>query len=375
MKRKTIVYIHKGIFYIVIIMKKLYNLKDFYKQSEDFMKKLITVLVMIAVVFAVYVFANNYINENLEAVDKSDDTKFVVEIPSGSTTDDIASILLDNKLIKNILVFKYYAEKTESDSKLKAGSFVLSKNMDVDDLLQTLIKGGASGNTVNITIIEGLTVEDAALSISEQLNLRYDVLLEAMNDAQLFKNEFEFIKDNSQIESLQGYLMPDTYNVYINSSEEDIIKILLKQFDEFYINEIKPRMENSKLSFQEIINLSSIVEKEALLDEERDEVAAVFLNRLDINMKLQSCATVNYAQGEWKERLSLEDIAIDSPYNTYVVDGLPPSPINSPGKLSIMGVLEPADVDYLYFVAKGDGSHYFSKTYDEHIDAANEYLN
>ncbi|MGD9568523.1 MAG: endolytic transglycosylase MltG [Sedimentibacter sp.] len=338
------------------------------------MKKLIAVLVVSALAFTVYVFANNYINENLEAVDRNDDTKIVVEIPSGSTTNDIAEILFDNNLIKNTLAFKYYAEKTESDSRLKAGSFVLSKNMDADELLQALIKGGDSGNTANITVIEGLILEDAAKSISEQLGLSYDILLAEMNDAQKFKDDFEFLKDNPEIETLQGYLMPDTYNVYINSSEEDIIKILLSQFDEFYVNEIKGKMENSKLSFSEVINLASIVEKEALLDEERDEVAAVFLNRLDINMKLQSCATVNYAHGEWKERLTYEDIAIDSPYNTYVVEGLPPTPINSPGRVSIIAVLEPAQVDYLYFVAKGDGSHYFSKNYDEHIDAANEYL-
>lgn len=339
------------------------------------MKKLITVLVIIALALAAYLFVNNYINENLEAVDRNDDTKIVVEIPSGSTTNDIAEILFDNNLIKNTLTFKYYAEKTGSDSKLKAGSFVLSKNMDVDELLQALIKGGSSGNTANITIIEGLTLEDAAKSISEQLDLSYDILLEKMNNVQLYKNDFEFLKENPGIESLQGYLMPETYNVYINSTEEDIIKILLSQFDEFYTEEIKPRLENSKLNFQDVINLASIVEKEALLDEERDEVAAVFLNRLDINMKLQSCATVNYAHGEWKERLTLDDIAIDSPYNTYVVDGLPPTPINSPGKVSVIAVLEPAQVDYLYFVAKGDGSHYFSKTYDEHINAAGEYLN
>lgn len=339
------------------------------------MKKLFAVLAFAALAVALYFFANNYINENLEAVDRTDDTKIVVEIPSGSTTDNIAQLLHENNLIKNKLAFKYYAEKTGRDMLLKAGNFVLSRNMNADELLQALIKGGSSGNTANITVIEGLTLEDAAKSISEQIGLNYDKLLDVMNNASMFKDDFEFLKDNPDIQNLQGYLMPDTYNVYINSSEEDIIKVLLSQFDEFYLDEIKPRMEKSKLSFEEVINLASIVEKEALLDEERDEVAAVFLNRLDIDMKLQSCATVNYAHGEWKERLTYEDIAIDSPYNTYVVEGLPPSPINSPGRVSIIAVLEPADVDYLFFVAKGDGSHYFSKDYDEHINAANEYLN
>lgn len=339
------------------------------------MKKLFAVIVVVVLAATSFFFVNNYINENLEAVDISDKTKIVVEIPSGSTTNDIAEILLENNLVKNTRVFKYYAEKIGSDSKLKAGSFVLSKDMNVDELLESLIKGGSSGNTANITIIEGLILEDAALSMSEQLELDYDKLLELMNSPELFKEDYEFLKENPDVENLQGFLMPDTYNVYINSNEEDIIKILLSQFDEFYIDQLKPRMENSKLSFKEVINLASIVEKEALLDEERDEVAAVFLNRLDINMKLQSCATVNYAHGEWKERLTYEDIAIDSPFNTYVIEGLPPAPINSPGRVSMIAVLEPADVDYLFFVAKGDGSHYFSKDYDEHIDAAEEYLN
>lgn len=337
------------------------------------MKKILAVLVILSAIL-IYFFAKNYINDNLQAVDSTDDTKIVVEIPSGSSTNHIADILLENELIKDTRIFKYYAKKTETDSKLKAGSFVLSKNMNVDELLNSLISGGSSGNTLNITIIEGLTLEETAETISEQMDLNYDKLVEIMENGQMFKDDIEFLSDNSDINNLQGYLLPETYNVYINSSEEDIVKFLLSQFDKFYVDDIKPKLTDNKLSFKEIINLASIVEKEALLDEERDEVAKVFLNRIDINMKLQSCATVNYAHGEWKERLTYEDIAIDSPYNTYVIEGLPPTPINSPGKVSIVASLEPADVDYLFFVAKGDGSHYFSRTYDEHIDAADEYL-
>ena len=338
------------------------------------MKKIIALLCVLSIIAAAYLYLNNYIVESLTAVDINDKTAITVEIPSGSTTNDIAEILFENNLISNIRTFKYYAERTGSDSKLKAGSYVLSRNMNADELLDSLIKGGSSGNTYNITIIEGLTNEDMAQVLSEQTGLSYDKFIELMEAPETFREDYEFLNDTS-VSNLQGYLMPDTYNIYIDSSEEDIIRVLLKQFDEFYLDEIKPRMGNTGLSFEEVINLASIVEKEALLDEERDEVAKVFLNRLDINMKLQSCATVNYANGEWKERLTYEDIEIDSPYNTYIVEGLPPAPINSPGRVSIISVLEPADVDYLFFVAKGDGSHYFSNTYDEHIDAAEEYLN
>ncbi len=338
------------------------------------MKKIIALLCVLLIIAAAYLYLNNYIEESLKAVDSSDDSPIVVEIPVGSTTNDIAEILFENDLISNIRSFKYYSEKTGSDAKLKAGTYVLSKNMNADELLESLIEGGSSGNTYNITVIEGLTNEDMAQSVSEQTELNYVRFFELMEAPEIFTEDFEFLKETSLL-SLQGYLMPDTYNIYVNSSEEDIVRVLLKQFDEFYIDEIKPKMENTHLTFDEVINLASIVEKEALLDEERDEVAKVFLNRLDINMRLQSCATVNYANGEWKERLTYEDIEIDSPYNTYIIEGLPPSPINSPGKVSIISVLEPADVDFLFFVAKGDGSHYFSKTYDEHIDAADEYLN
>ena len=337
------------------------------------MKKVIALLCVLLIIAAAYLYLNNYIEESLKAVEPGDDSPIVVEIPVGSTTNDIAEILFEYNLISNINSFKYHAEKTGADAKLKAGTYVLSKNMNADELLGTLIKGGSSGNTYNITVIEGLTNEDMAQSLSEQTELDYDRFIELMEAPEIFKEELEFLKDTS-VSNLQGYLMPDTYNIYVNSSEEDIVRVLLKQFDKFYIDEIKPKMENTRLTFNEVINLASIVEKEALLDEERDEVAKVFLNRLDINMKLQSCATVNYANGEWKERLTNEDIEIDSPYNTYIIEGLPPSPINSPGKVSIISVLEPADVDYLFFVAKGDGSHYFSNTYDEHINAAEEYL-
>jgi UPF0755 protein len=337
------------------------------------MKKILALICLVLITAAAYLYINNYIVEGLKAVDINDNTPIRVEIPSGSTTNDIAEILYENDLISNIRAFKYYAEKIGSDAKLKAGTYVLSRNMNADDLLNSLIKGGASGNTYDITVIEGLTKEEMAEALADQTGLDYERFIELMESPELFEDDFEFFKDSS-LTNLQGYLMPDTYNVYADSREEDIIRVLLREFDKFYRDEIRPRMENTPLTFDEVINLASIVEKEALLDEERDEVAKVFLNRLEINMKLQSCATVNYANGVWKERLTYDDIEIDSPYNTYVIEGLPPTPINSPGKISIIAVLEPADVDYLYFVAKGDGSHYFSNTYDEHIDAAEEYL-
>lgn len=313
-------------------------------------------------------------NDSLQAVDVNDNTEIALEIPSGSTTTTIAQLLYDNGLIKNVNVFKYYAKKEGYDSKLKAGSFTLKKSMSVEELLDALVNKAHSNNTINLTIIEGLILEDTAKAISEQLSLDYNKIIGLMKDANYFRDKHEFLKDNPNIKDLQGYLLPETYNLYIGMSEEEVIDFLLTQFDNYYEDSIKPYLNNLDLSFEEIIILSSIVEKEAVVAEERPIIAGVFINRLNIGMKLQSCATVNYARGEWKDRLDGNDIQIDSPYNTYLYEGLPPTPINSPGVASIDAVIHSEDVDYMYFVAKGDGSHHFSVTYDEHMAAVQKYL-
>lgn len=339
------------------------------------MKKIIRSLIVLILVIGIgYIAVNNYIKSSLEPVDSNSDTFIEIEIPSGSTTGMIAKVLSENNLIKNESVFKYYVKKTHSDSKLKAGVFTLSQSMNVEEIVNNLVNKSQSGSTINLTIIEGLTLEDCAKSISSQLGLNYDRLLELMNNADYFRNDFEFLKDNENIKNLQGFLMPETYNVYKTSTEEDVLYKMLSLFDEYYKTSIKPGIEKGNLNLEETITLASIVEKEAVLSDEQSIIAKVFLNRLDIGMKLQSCATVNYILGEWKDVLTYDDIAVDSEYNTYINAGLPPTPINSPGKGAIDAVLHPADVDYLYFVAKGDGSHAFSNNYDDHLAAKNKYL-
>ncbi len=339
------------------------------------MKKFIIFIVVVLIIaLGGFMLVNGYIDKSLSAVDVNDTTQVKIEIPSGSSTNAIAEILYSNNLIQDKSVFKYYAKKEGFDVKLKAGEFTLSKSMNVEEILNALINNASFDNTVNLRIIEGLIIEDTAKAISEQLSLDYDKLIELMKNADHFRDKFKFLADNKDIEDLQGYLLPETYNLYKGMNEEEVIEFLLTQFEKYYESTILPAMENSELTFKEMITLASIVEKEAVLKEERSTIAGVFLNRLEIDMLLQSCATVNYAHGEWKERLSLEDIAIDSPFNTYIYVGLPPTPINSPGKASIEATLYPEDTEYLYFLAKGDGSHYFSKTYAEHEAAKAKYL-
>ena len=339
------------------------------------MKKfLIFIVVVLIISLGGYTVVTGYINKSLTAVDSADSSRIEIEIPQGSSTNAIAEILYSNNLIRDKSVFKYYAKNEGYDIRLKAGKFTLSKSMSVEELLNALVNNASFDNTANVRIIEGLIIEDMAKSIAEQLSLDYDKLVELMKNAEYFRADYKFLSDNQEIEDLQGYLLPETYNVYKGLNEEEIIRFLLTQFEKYYESTILPAMGNTNLSFKELITLASIVEKEAVLKEERSTIAGVFLNRLEIDMMLQSCATVNYIHGEWKERLTNEDIAVISPYNTYINTGLPPTPINSPGKASIEACLYPETTEFLYFLAKGDGSHYFSKTYDEHLAAKAKYL-
>lgn len=337
--------------------------------------KTITILIILVVIIVgIYIALNKYINYSLQPINPSDSKDYTIEIPSGSSTSNIAKILYDNEIIRNKFVFKYYVRKNRQDSKLKAGVYVLRKNMTTDEIIDKLIKGGFSSNTINITIVEGLSLEETAKSISDQTNLDSEVLINLFNNANTFRNDFTFLQENNDITSLEGYLFPETYNIYITSKEEDVVNKMLKQFDDFYNSHIKEGLKNCPLNFKETIILSSIIEKEAMLNEERDEVAAVFLNRLNLGWRLESCATVQYALGEWKERLSFDDLEIDSEYNTYKISGLPPGAICSPSKASILAALNPSDVDYLFFLSKGDGTHYFTNNYDDFLDAKNRYI-
>ncbi len=190
----------------------------------------------------------------------------------------------------------------------------------------------------------------------------------------MFVNEYEFLKD-PKIITLEGFLFPDTYYISEDLNEEEIIKIFLDRFNQIYIeNDISEHILEKNISLNDFITMASIVEREAVKPEERAIISGIFYNRLGIDMPLQSCATVQYILKERKPILSIADTKINSPYNTYINKGLPPTPIASPGLDAILATLNPNKTDYIYFVAKGDGGHEFSKTYEEHLRAKKKYL-
>ena len=168
-------------------------------------------------------------------------------------------------------------------------------------------------------------------------------------------------------QNLEGYLFPNTYMLLPQMDEQEVIKIMNDEFNKFWTKEKEEILKQTNKSKKDIIILASIVEKEAVEDDERPIIAGIFMNRLSKGMRLESCATILYTMGITKERLTFEDLKFESPYNTYKYKGLPPGPICNPGAKAIDAVLNPIVTENLYFVSKGDGTHYFSSTFGQHI--------
>lgn len=271
-----------------------------------------------------------------------------VFVPKGSSPHKISKILKDSDVIYSQKIFLALVKIYGYSTKLQAGLY----DFDTKDSLNTIIKKLKNGESKNIkiTIPEGFNIKQIA-NVLQENNIC---------------NEENFIKLATD-QNKEGYLFPNTYFLLPQMSEQDVIKVMNDEFNKFWTKEKEERSLQINKSKKDIIILASIVEKEAIADNERPIIAGVFLNRLAKGMKLESCSTVLYAMGINKERLTFKDLKFDSPYNTYKYKGLPPGPICNPGAESIDAVLYPQQTDSLFFVSKGNGTHYFSSTFEQHV--------
>ncbi len=336
-----------------------------------FIAALLAALVLVAVV-AVFGLSNYY-NNMVEPVDPQATEDFVlVNIPHGANTEVIASILYDHGLIHNETVFRFYVRRQNSNQGFVAGQYYLSPSMDLEQIVEITRSGAVYAETVWFTIPEGFTIEQIANRLEEKGLVDHQQILSlAREPSAAIMNDFPFLQeiDDPDIEYLlEGYLFPDTYEVYFDAGAEGIIRIMLRQTERIMARINGQNGSEQEYTLHEILTVASIVEREARVDHERKRVAGVFYNRLDRGQKLESCATIQYILDETKERLTNEDLKIPSPYNTYQNPGLPPGPIASPGEKSMAAAFYPEDHDYYYFNYKNDGSgeHYFSKTFEEH---------
>lgn len=299
----------------------------------------------------------------MEPISAGADGLIEVFIPEGSSTASIASILEEKGLISSGFAFKAYVKLYGLDGQLKYGRYDLSMGENMASMARKLSLGLQKG--VILRVPEGYTARQIAARV-EALGLAdYGEFMDIVEEP---ADELRSIVPFKISGSLEGFLFPDTYEFSEGAGAGTVIEAMLENFVDKAASSITSSLKLN-LSPEQVVVLASIIEKEALLSSELPIVAGVFMNRLNINMALQSCATVQYLLPEPKAVLSKEDTLIRSPYNTYLSAGLPPGPISNPGTAAIEAVLHPAKHDYLFFVANGDGSHSFSRTYGEHLQA------
>ena len=305
------------------------------------------------------IFVTSILSVNNREVNSS-----VITIEKGMSLNSVSHLLLENEIIVNQNIFKLKVITRGLASKIPTGRFLIDGKIS-DALLIDLIfnKGPIK---LKLTIPEGSQSKNLFKDINTLLNTDYD-----------FNKYFNSTETLEQYKvdasSLEGYLYPDTYYLYHDSSPEEIIDLLLSEFWKKFDENLQDRANQLGFSVHEVVTLASIIEGEAMLDSERSTISSVYHNRLKINMKLQADPTIQYIIPGPPKTLSNRDLRIKSDYNTYQNYGLPPGPINNPGIASIKAALYPEDTNFLFFVAQGDGSHAFTTNEKDHEEAKRIY--
>jgi UPF0755 protein len=291
--------------------------------------------------------------------------------PASAAVDRLqtAGVVSDGALLRNYLRYRGL------DVRVAAGLYRLHGGMTVREIAESLQIADLSRNY--LTVLEGWRVEEIARALPEiYLSFQYNEFLVTLHSR---IPDYAFTADLPDPPSLEGYLFPDTYHLSEDMTAIDLVKAMLDNFEDQVDAELRAQFSQNGLSLHQAVTLASIIEREAVIAEEGSVIASVFLNRLALGMKLDADPTVQYAIGSeedgwWKTSLTLDDLIIQSPYNTYIHDGLPPGPIANPGLSALRAVAFPAETTYLYFRAMCDGSgrHAFAVTYEEHIKNACE---
>lgn len=321
-----------------------------------------------------------------------DPTAVAFTVEPGETAAGVAQRLADQGLVVNGEVFRRFMTYHGLDVSLEAGTYSLRPTMTMHEIAETLQHGGSEG--ITITIPEGWRLEQVAWLVEQQGLMRSDDFI-----AQAHANTYDYpwLAGRPPGASLEGFLFPDTYELATDATPAQVIELMLSTFDARVAPEIEGRLAGRALfdielgdfrpmTVYDVVTVASIVEREAVVPDERPTIASVYYNRLDpahveeTALRLSADPTVQYAKGYdpetgnwWNAMLPGEGQTIESPYNTFRIQGLPPGPICSPGLASILAALNPAETSYLYFHAVGDGSHVFASTLEEHLQNQAQY--
>ncbi len=340
------------------------------RKQQLFNRTFLYAMMVIVASLLLAVYALHVANDALALMKPSSDLS--VRIEKGSTVGQIARELKDAGLIEYRWAFVLFAKVTGNADSFQYGTYVLNTDMDYLELVTNLQKTASFRATVTVMIPEGAELREIIATLDEKNVCSAEELWDAVENHPF---DYDFLQNLPERENrLEGYLFPDTYEFFEQSDAVTVLTKFLDNFEVKFSQELRDRAQEIGMSIDEVVTLASIIEREAASDEDRATVSSVFHNRLNSTQYplLQSCATVQYVLQERKSVLTYDDIKIDSPYNTYLYEGLPIGPIASPGLASIKAALYPETTDYYFFVVSADGTHIFSKTLAEHNAAVKQ---
>jgi UPF0755 protein len=324
------------------------------------MRKPSTILAIVfaaGLIVAVYVGVL-YFSENI----RTGTPKVEIRVNPGMYLNDVQRMLVDAGVLKHPRLFRWVAIATGKDKKVQAGRYVFLNGMSISMMLHKL--SHAEFEVTRLTVPEGFMLREIAGAVEREVEIDSARFYQAVCDPGLARQL------GISAPTLEGYLFPDTYLLSWPISSRDLARLMVERFREVYQEKVAKYANDVGLSTNEIVALASIVQSEAQNESEMSRISAVYHNRLRKGLRLEADPTVAYALGGVRRGLHYSDLKVDSPYNTYRNKGLPPGPICSPGLASLIAAVRPLDgCDDLYFVAAGDGSHFFSKTHEEHMKA------
>lgn len=308
-------------------------------------------------------------DEEVESVD--DDGVVSTYTVTKANISSVAQALKDAGIIEYPWLFKLYCAVSNADVKLDAGAYEMNTEYDYRAIVNKMQIGSGATVTISLTFPEGYTIEQMfELLADESVSTEMDLYAAASD----YTYSYSFLGENTSgdFTRLEGYMFPDTYEFYIGEQASSVINKFLQNFNTKFTADMYNQLDNSGYTLDEIITIASMIEAEAANDDERAMIASVIYNRLASGMALQIDATVQYALDERKEVLTVEDLAVDSPYNTYLYTGLPPGAISNPGLASIQAALQPAETEYYFYALDTEtGTHRFFETYTEHQNFVN----
>lgn len=330
------------------------------------MKKLSSLIIIGLFGFGVFWFYQNYISALHYSLSPNSEARMVINIKQGSSAAAIADLLLEKGLIKNSFAFKIYLKQNNLADQLKAGRIVLQEGFDLKQIVDALIEG--KSEEMPVTLLEGWTAEQIAEHLESIGLTTKEEFMDCLSDCELISD----ILPNGYVE---GYLYPDTYFVNFNTySDQSFINRLVSTLEIKLDDDDWAAIEAGNHTFEEIIIMASIVEREERNESEQPTVAGILWDRFDNGLGLGADATVLYALGRTKGGLTYNDLQIDSPYNTRKYRGLPPTPISNPGISSILAAIYPKKTNYSYYLHGSDGVIHYAETLDGHNANKRDYL-